>query len=208
MISILFFILSFFITRAYFSEAVQMYTANRAKLQVSILINDAISKEVVPNIVTEDLMIFRTNTDGHVTDVIIDVYQINNVTTKMAKDIQQSLKREVMEEHLRMPIGALTGHPMWSNLGPKIDIEIQMLGNVMTDIVTKTEPYGINNTLMKVMIKTEVQVLVLIPFQRQVITVTNYTPLVIKMIQGEVPQYYYNSSNGEFIPPPRENFLD
>jgi sporulation protein YunB len=200
-------VLSFFVTRSYFNKTIQAYAVNKAKLHMSIIINEAISKEVVPNIVTEELMFFKTKENGHVTNVIIDVYQINNVIAKMTADMQWKLQNEVSKETLKLPLGVMLNHPFFNNLGPTVKIGLQMVGNVQTDIVTRTSPYGINNSLMEVLIKTEVSFLVIIPFREEEVTVTTHTPLVIKMIQGEVPQYYYNSSasgDGSFIYPPRD----
>jgi sporulation protein YunB len=203
-----FLVILFYFSRSYFSQTVSGYAVNKAKLHASIIINEAISKEVVPNIVTEDLMLFKSKENGHVTNVIIDVYQINNVISKMSADMQTKLQNRFLDEELKMPLGVVLNHPALNESGPRVTIHISMVGNVTTDIVTRTTPYGINNSLMEVLIKTEVNFLVVIPFQQEEVTVITYTPLVIKMIQGEVPQYYYNSSDGSFINPPRDNFMD
>lgn len=197
---------TFSFTRFYFSETVSSYAANKAKMHMSMIVNDAISKEVVPNIITEDLMLFKTKTNGHVTNVLIDVYQINNVIAKMTTDMQTKLHHRIVSEELEMPMGAMFSHPLLNRMGPTVKIEIQMVGNIKTDIITRATPYGINNSLMEVMIKTEIDFLVFIPYQKQELTLVTYTPLVIKMIQGEVPQYYYSSSNGSFITPPRDEY--
>lgn len=198
-------ILLFFVTRSYFSETVRSYAINKAKLQMSILINEAVSKEVVPNINTENLFFFKTNDKGHVTNVVVDVYQINNVIAKMTADIQNKLQPRLLEENLQLPLGVIVNHPLFNNLGPKVNIKIKMVGSVNTDIVTRTVPYGINNSLMEVLIKTKITFLVMMPFYEEEVTMETFTPLVIKMIQGEVPQYYYNGNGGEFIYPPRND---
>jgi len=204
----LFGVFLFLFSRAYFSQTVRQFAANKAKLRMSIIINDAMMREVVPNLDTENLMVFRTNDREHVTDVIIDVQQVNHVITRMSADMQRSLQEAMIEEELSMPLGVLFGHPVLNMLGPSVQIDVQMTGNVVTDIVTRTTPYGINNSLIEVLIQTELSVMVIIPFQQEEVKVTTYTPLVIKVIQGEVPQYYYNSSGGiggTFIPPPRNS---
>lgn len=199
----LFILFTFFVTRAYFSDTVKSYTANRAKLQISVLVNDAISREIVPNIDTDELIRMKTNADGYVTDVFIDVYQINLLLTQMIRDIQIHLEDYITRDILTLPFGVVFGHPWFSSMGPHIPIEIKMMGNVFTDIITRTERLGINNTLMEVMIKTEINVLVIIPFQQEEIQVVTTTPLVITLIHGQIPRYYYsNRESSEFIHPP------
>lgn len=200
-------VLLFFLTKKYFGPPVRQFATNKAKLHVSVIINDAIKREVVPNIDMDEMMLFHHNEEGHITDVMIDVYQINNLITKMTEDMQEQLQNQLMTEQLNMPLGVLLSNPVFQTLGPEVAIEVRIVGNVLTDIITRTTPYGINNSLLEVLIKTEMNVLVVIPFQQEEITIVTYTPLVIKVIQGKVPQYYYSSSGGwggPFIPPPRE----
>jgi len=44
----------------------------------------------------------------------------------------------------------------------------------------------------------------MIPFQQGVIEVVTHTPLVIKIVQGAVPHYYYSGGTGSFSNPPRD----
>lgn len=194
----------FTVTRLYFRGPVAYYATNKAKMYIGMIVNDAISKEVVPNINDNEIILLQSKSSGHVTSVMINVYQINHVLSKMTADIQQRINREMFEEELKMPAGVMFNHPLLSDVGPDIAIKMRLIGNIKTDVVTRTQPYGINNSLMEVMIKTTVSFVVLIPFQQEEIIVDTYTPLFIKIIQGQVPQYYYSSNNGNFITPPRD----
>ncbi|HEY8435856.1 MAG TPA: sporulation protein YunB [Haloplasmataceae bacterium] len=188
----LFLILSFFVTRAYFSDVVKNYSQNRARLHLSMLIHEAISQEVVPNIQVETLIRQKMNAEGYVTEVFIDVMQINRLMSRLTLIVQERLSAS-QSHTLAMPLGAMFGHPWFTSYGPKIPIKVEMMGNLKSDIVTRTRRYGINNTLMEVVIKTEARALVILPFQRDEVILETEIPLVIQLIHGQVPRFYYNS---------------
>ena len=65
-----------------------------------------------------------------------------------------------------------------------------MVGNVVSSIETSISNYGINNAIVEVYAKVEVTEEVIIPFQTKRIKVVNNVPIAIKIIQGNVPDYY------------------
>ena len=50
--------------------------------------------------------------------------------------------------------------------------------------------YGINNSLITVSMEVSVEIQVVLPLTTDYISITNYIPLAIKLIQGKVPIYY------------------
>ena len=51
-----------------------------------------------------------------------------------------------------IPFGALFNNSLISNIGPKIPVKFNLLGNVNTDLKTNIKEYGINNALLEVSI--------------------------------------------------------
>lgn len=98
-----------------------------------------------------------------------------------------------------VPLGQVTQNALLGNLGPKIPVKFNMIGDVRSDIKTKVEEKGINNTWVEVLIHIEVNVQIIIPFATEVTTIEQYIPVGMVLIPGEVPQFYNNSSEG--IPP-------
>ncbi|HEY8365432.1 MAG TPA: sporulation protein YunB [Haloplasmataceae bacterium] len=202
-----------FLVKAYFRSPLLVYAKQKAHLYASILINDAISTEIVPKIDTSNIISFEKKNNGYVTSVIVDVKQINMLISDMTKDIQKKLLTFQNDKHhelnnMKIPLGTIFDNPMLNNLGPNININMRMIGSVHTDISSTAKPFGINNSLIEVSIVTKVKFQVAIPFQKDEIVVENYTPLLIKVIQGSVPHYYYIGGSGYVVNPPPNSNVD
>ena len=99
----------------------------------------------------------------------------------------KNLKNGVISE---VPMGIITNNILLSNIGPKIPVKINLIGNVVSSIETKVSNYGINSALVEVIAKVEVTEQVIIPFQTKTIKIVNDIPVAIKIINGSVPEYY------------------
>ena len=90
----------------------------------------------------------------------------------------------------------LFNNSLLSNLGPKIPVKINLNGDVITDIKTEVQSYGINNALIKVNANIKVYMQVIIPFKTREIVVEANVPIVMKLVEGNVPSYYYPTKTG------------
>lgn len=102
---------------------------------------------------------------------------------------QKKLKNGVISE---IPLGIITNNVLLSNVGPKIPVKLNLVGNVISSIETRVSNYGINSALVEVIAKVEVTEQVIIPFQTKTIKVVNDIPVAIKIVNGNVPEYYSN----------------
>lgn len=187
-----------------------VYAKQKSSFYASTLINDAISSQIVPNIDTNKIVTMETKSNGYVSSVVVDVYQVNFLLSKMTKQIQEQLlilENDPNSElnNLKIPMGVIFDNPILYNLGPNVNIRLKLAGTVTTDIVSNVKPYGINNTLIEIVIKTKVKFQVMVPFQKGEIEVVTNTPLLIKVVQGDIPHYYYTGGNGNFSNPPRDD---
>ena len=90
-------------------------------------------------------------------------------------------------------IGSSTGNPFFSNLGPKIPLNLKTIGDATADITTNITEYGMNNALIEISIKLEANLIIHMPFLSKKVTTTNTIPLTMELIQGKVPGYYINN---------------
>lgn len=199
-------LLVLFLIKTYFRSPIIVYASEKAQFYASVVINDAVSTRIVPNINTDNIINIQTRSNGTVSGVIVDVHQVNLLIAQMAKEIQTHLiniQNDANHElhHLTIPLGMIFNNPYLSNFGPKLHIKLRMIGSVHTDVVSTAKAYGINNSLIEVSIKTTVKFQVAIPLQTEEITVTTHTPLLIKIIQGSIPNYYFVGGSGVVIPP-------
>lgn len=93
-----------------------------------------------------------------------------------------------------VPLGQAANIPLIGNLGPKIPIRFHIIGNVHSDVESTIEEFGINNAIVKVDIKLEVNVQIIVPFASKAATVEQRIPVAIGLVRGNVPHIY---SQGE-----------
>lgn len=91
---------------------------------------------------------------------------------------------------LEIPMGVVTGNSLLSNLGPKVPIRVFLNGELKSQLRTKIENYGINNVLVKLMINVEISEQIVMPLVTREIVFDTDIIIAMKMIQGDVPDYY------------------
>ena len=87
-----------------------------------------------------------------------------------------------------MSLGNFTNIALLSDLGPKINIYMKVVHTLFGEIVTTTKPYGINSTLMTIEVVINTDMLVVSPFIMKQTPFECRIPLVIQIIQGNIPE--------------------
>jgi len=99
------------------------------------------------------------------------------------------LKKGIIYE---IPLGVVTNSSFLGNLGPKVPVRLSLIGDVVTGISTNVVEYGINNAMLEVNVDVEVTTRINLPFVTDEMTVKNSIPIAMKVIQGKIPNFYYD----------------
>lgn len=204
---IIFFFLVFFIINiisGYFSERVKNYVSQKAQLEVTNIISDAVTESVLPNIDLENL-IMTVSVGGEIDSIYINTYQVNKImanTTKVLHTELSKIENNEILNNLVLPFNIIVSEIFYTKYGPNINIDIFPVGSVTCDVVTNFDNYGINNMLLEISIVTKIKVQTIIPLQRQEVEIETHIPIVVQIIQGRVPIYYYRNTDSEFFPNP------
>ncbi|GAB4072796.1 sporulation protein YunB [Barrientosiimonas marina] len=91
---------------------------------------------------------------------------------------------------VEIPIGEATGNTILANLGPKIPINLEFVGNVRTNIIREEEPLGINGSWLSLYVKVEADVQIIIPFMTDVTTVETEIYIDGGAVMGDIPDFY------------------
>ena len=110
-------------------------------------------------------------------------FQLKNITDQYYEMMSDGILFTVS-------VGSATGNSLLANIGPKIPLNLSLVGEVLAEVETEVMEYGLNNVLMEVFIQIEVSTVIHMPFMSKKITVENKIPLTMEMIQGEIPGYY------------------
>ena len=129
---------------------------------------------------------------------------VNQIVTRATLSVEDSLKKIEMreanimhdynltEEYFYVPTGIIFNNSILNNIGPKIPIKIKLVGNVTSGIKTELTEFGINNSLINVALEIKVEIKVILPLTTDYVSITNYIPIALKLIQGKIPLYYGN----------------
>ena len=117
----------------------------------------------------------------------IEKGKINDISFINSEEYNiKNLKNGVISE---IPMGIISNNVLLSNIGPKIPVKLNLIGNVVSSVETTVKNYGINSALIEIYAKVEVTEEVIIPFQTERIKIVNNIPVAIKIINGKVPDY-------------------
>lgn len=205
---ILIILLTFFFIKKYIDvkPLIINYSEMEANKLATLIINTAIIEENLE----EEINNLYIKENEFITTIDYDTKKLNEILANLTLKIQNcfgaienneidEIGYKILEKYnykalkkgtfINIPLGYLTGSPFLASYGPKIPIKIHLIGDVRTDIKTSTQNYGLNNTLLKIYIYIEVVTQSVFPLVSNIQTTIVEYPVVLKIIQGEVPNY-------------------
>lgn len=191
------------------------YAELESRKLASIIINNAVSKNVTENIDIEELFMITRDSDGEIKTIDFNPITVNKILTQTTNSVQVNLKYieqgrvELLDlttnalidydvSKLKqgiiyeIPSGVIFGNSFLANIGPKIPVKFSLVGDIVSYINTKVTDYGINNALIEVNIVLELSEQVILPFVTNKIRIETSVPVALKLVQGTVPKYYMN----------------
>ncbi len=191
------------------------YATSKAKNIATLMITQAVNNEVLSKMEANQLFIIDKDENNAIKSVDLNPATSNvllNEITNYVQDYLQKLeegdidnlgvsdsifsnldKNKLKEGVIyEIPSGLIFKNPLLSNLGPKIPVRIDLIGEVISDIKTSITNYGINNALVKVTVYVEVTMKVLLPFASKEMKAETNIPITMRLIQGMVPDFYYD----------------
>ncbi|WP_066372285.1 sporulation protein YunB [Neobacillus fumarioli] len=223
LLSFLFFLLfsaiGLWIVNKNITPALMTVASTRARQFASDAITDAISKKITDNIDINKLIIIH-NADGEVS-YSFNPQIYNRAIADSTKRVEQYLNyletgdisklksftgsKDLMYSDsgggviYKIPIGEVTNTAIFANMGPKIPVRYEILGDVNSDIQTAVRETGINNTYLEVNLIIKIKMNVIIPYLAKETDLTKVIKIGDLFVQGKVPQYY-NQSGKNGIP--------
>lgn len=204
----------------YFSTFIGPGLIKSASLEVnrvtSIIINNGVRKYLSNNSELEIVDIIR---NGEKIEVIrYNTENVNKISMDISNSIEQDINYLIMGDLekidfslskitdsyyeaidnglvLGVSIGNITGNSFLANVGPRIPLKLELVSNVNVNIENKITEYGMNNALMEIFIEITVSPVIVMPFVSEEITVVNRIPIVTEIIQGDIPDSYFNGNN-------------
>lgn len=180
----------------------------------TLIINKAISKQISDDMDISELFLITKDSNGEIKTIDFNPLIVNKLLTLITNTVHLNLKKieegEIDDLSIpdnitidydknklkkgiifEIPSWIVFNNPMLSNIGPKIPVKLNLVGDIVSNIRTKVTNYGINNAMIEVSINMSVSEQIILPFASKKITVENNIPVAIKLIQGRIPNYYF-----------------
>lgn len=187
------------------------YAEFQASKIATYVISKAIDEEVSKNLDIEDLFISSKDANGNIKSIDFNPITINKISNLIKSNIFEYLEdlengniEKIKNTALfssrinegivfEIPSGVVFNNVILANIGPKVPVKLSLTGDILTDIHTKVTDYGINNAVVEIVISVEVYEQVILPFTTKRVTINTDIPIAVKLIQGEIPSYYFNN---------------
>jgi len=152
------------------------------------IMNDA-SNKVLDNIDYSNIIQIEKDQNNNIvkTDVVI----INKIASDIALEAEKQF-RQLKDETIEIPMGAITGNKFLAGSGPNINIKVVPTGNILTEIKNEFESSGINQTVYRIYLELTCKVSVVTQYKTIEENIVNQVLLVETVIVGNVPESYYN----------------
>ena len=186
----------------YFSDRVSAYIQNKGVVYTQKYLQEAITENVVEEIDIESMYLITENADKKITNVLINTAQVNKILALVNESLESNITK-LGEEQIRLPISIILGETIFTKIGPDITLRILPIGKYECDVISNVSEYGINNSLFEIYINVKLNIETIIPLKRNQASVECKIPLVMQVVQGEVPRYYYNTD--KLVPDVYEN---
>ena len=152
------------------------------------IMNDA-SNKILDN--TNYKNIVQVEKDGNNNILKTDVVTINKIASDIALEAERQFK-ELQNQTISIPLGAITGNKYLAGSGPNINIMVIPTGNILTEIKNEFESKGINQTVYRIYLELTCKVSIVTQYKTIEESLVNQVLLVETVVVGEVPESYYN----------------
>lgn len=103
---------------------------------------------------------------------------------------KENIKRGIVYE---IPLSRAFDNVVIGNLGISVPVRFKLAGEVSGQIVSTVREYGINNVLIEISLEISSKFMVLVPIISSEEEAVVSVPVVMRIIQGEIPDSFYGS---------------
>ena len=185
---------------------------------VILVINNSVNEEVINEIDSNELFSIVKNNNDEIVLIDYNSVNVNKYLALVVKKVSNNLGLiekgkyselsfvlEGYDDKLlnkgiieNIPFGSLLLLNLLSNVGPRIPVKFNLIKDVSGSIDTKINEYGINNAYMEVLVKVNVNVNINLLFLSKTVSIECSIPISMKIIQGNIPNFYTGGINSTF----------
>lgn len=157
-----------------------------AKSQTLDIINDKSISILSDEFKYDEMIKVQKDKDGNIILIQADTIKLNYIAAQLATECNKEL-RDMNNSNIKVPLGWMTDKSVFYNVGPKINVEMEPIGNITTSYESKFESAGINQTRHKIYLNVTAKMRMKFPLQNQDLDVTTQIPVSDTIIVGKIP---------------------
>lgn len=170
--------------------AIEELIAAQAKGTALRTVNAAMQEELEQNgIAYGDIVHLTRDETGAVASVETDIVALGRLKTRMASAAAQELERS-HNQSVWIPVGTLMGSNFLSGRGPQVEVRVLPAGYVEAELYNEFVSAGINQTLHRIMLRSSVQMVAVLPGYRVKSEVSTSFCVAETVIVGAIPEGY------------------
>lgn len=144
----------------------------------------------------QTLMHIERDSDGRITLLAPDTMLLNELITETVGAIETDLN-SIGKQKLSLPLGSVTGSPLFAALGPEISFGFRVLGAPSVAVEDDFTSAGINQVRHRIYLTVTSELRVIVPFSRASSEVTTTVLLCEGIIVGYTPEAYFELNAGQ-----------
>ena len=184
------------------------YSTSEVEKISLVIINNSVTDEALTNLLELELYKITKNNKEEIEMIDYNPIVVNLFLREITNNIQReliyfvnssknlSINSNDQNINFYIPLGRIFSSPFLNQMGPKIPVQVEFIGNVQSYIKTNIKEYGINNSLIEISVVVEINAKIMLPLIVKDINLKKEIPISYKIIKGSIPNYY-SSENGK-----------
>ncbi len=168
----------------------ERYARTYARATANKLANEATSQSM-QNMTYQDLCEIEKDESGNIKLMKLNVINVNKICTDIGLKVQENLNNS-LSSSFKIRLGSLTGNRILAGKGPNIEIDMETVGDIQTNIKSEFSSQGINQTLHRIYIDINCSISILTPYKDTEEKINLQVLLAEAVIVGNIPDTYYN----------------
>lgn len=177
----------------YTVQVVNPTFASVAELKVKSMmaksVNEAVREKFTEDVKAEDLFQITKDVNGKIAMVQTDTAAMNRLTSDLTYRIQKRISA-LSEEKVDIPVGAVLGSSILSQVGPSFELRIIPLSSAKVNYKTEFEGAGVNQTRHQIYLQVDCTAKILAPFTPKEVILHSQVLVAETLVVGDVPQSY------------------
>jgi sporulation protein YunB len=178
------------ITVMFFDQRVMPSVTEIATIMAKSQTLDIINKKSV-DILSKDfkydeMVKIEKDSQGNIILIQADTGKLNYIAAELSTECNKELS-DMKNTAIKVPLGWMSDKSAFYNIGPKISVEIEPIGNISTSYESKFESAGINQTRHKIYLNVTAKIRLRLPLRNQDSEVSTQVPVSDTIIVGKIP---------------------